>query len=95
MEIFNQLGGNRFAAMTGAKNFVNGGNYLQFDIGRGAKNKANKCRITLNAADLYDVEFFKWNARKLEMTPVGKSEGVYCDQLQEIFTHHTGFYTSL
>lgn len=93
--ILSQLGGNRFVAMTGSKNFIDGGDSLQFDIGRGATNKANKCRVTLTADDLYTVEFFKWNARKLEMTSVGKVTGVYNDMLRETFTSHTGFYTSL
>lgn len=93
--ILNQLGGNRFAAMTGAKNFINGGDYLQFDLGRGATNKANKCRVTLTSDDLYTVEFFKWNARKLDMVSVGQSEGIYNDMLRDTFTAHTGFYTSL
>lgn len=94
--ILSQLGGSKFIAMTGAKNFVkDGDSMLQFDIGRGATNKANKVRITLNANDLYEVEFFKWNARKLDLSTVGKVSDVYADQLQEVFTNHTGFDTHL
>ena len=36
--ILTQLGGNRFLAMTGAKDLVNTGKGLQFAIGRGASN---------------------------------------------------------
>lgn len=44
--ILTQLGGNRFLAMTGAKQLVDLGNGLQFAIGRGAKNKANNTEQT-------------------------------------------------
>lgn len=91
--ILSQLGGNKFLAMTGAKNLLNGGDYLQFDLPRGTKNKASKCRITLNAADLYSVEFFK--IRKYEVINISKSENVYNDQLTTIFTNETGLYTKL
>jgi hypothetical protein len=93
--ILQQLGGNRFIAMTGAKNLLNGGNYLQFDIGRGAINKANKCRVTLDANDLYTLTFYKWNRKALNMDEVGKVEGVYFDDLQRIFTSETGMDTRI
>ena len=35
--ILEQLGGNKFRAMTGAKNFLDGGSYLSFHLPRGAK----------------------------------------------------------
>ncbi len=54
--ILTQLGGNRFLAMAGAKQLVDLGNGLQFAIGRGASNKANKVVITLDG-DLYAVRF--------------------------------------
>ena len=91
--ILNQIGGNRFIAMTGAKNFLGGDSYLQFSIGRGAANKANRVKITLEASDTYTVEFF--NYRKFEAKPVGLVENVYADQLQAIFTSETGFDTHL
>ncbi len=56
--ILAQLGGNRFVVMTGAKQLVDTGNGLQFSIGRGATNKANKVRVTLDTTDTYVVEFF-------------------------------------
>lgn len=93
--ILAQLGGRRFIAMTGTKNFVGSDTYLQFDLPRGCANKATKCRVTLDADDTYTVEFFKWNARKLEMPTVGETSGVYCDMLQSVFTDATGMFTSL
>lgn len=91
--ILAQLGGNRFTAMTGAKNLVGGASSLQFDIGRGATNKANKVRVTLGADDLYTVEFFHYRA--LNLRTISKREGVYADNLREVFTSETGMETSL
>jgi len=93
--ILAQLGGNKFAMMTGAKNFVGGDKSLMFSIGGGAKNKINKVRVTLTDADLYDIEFMKFSPKKLTCDVVSKAEGIYNDMLCEVFTTHTGFYTSL
>lgn len=46
-----QLGGARFAMMTGAKNFVGGENMLLFSVGRGAKAGINRVRVTLDPSD--------------------------------------------
>lgn len=96
--ILEQLGGNRFIAMTGAKLFINlndpgtrGG--LQFNIGRGATNGANRVVITLNAADLYDVRFY--SVRALKFKPLQSFSGVYADKLRAVFTQATGLETSL
>jgi len=94
--ILAQLGGGRFCAMTGAKNFLALKSGVQFDIGRGAKNKATKVRIELTPADLYDVRFYRWNARQLEAVEVeGGAEGVYVEDLRRLFTEATGFDTHL
>lgn len=92
--ILAQLGGNRFIAMTGAKNLLNGGDYLQFDLGRGAINKATKCRVSL-VADVYTLTFYKWNRKQMTADNVGEFAGVYADNLRQVFTRETGFYTSL
>ena len=92
--ILNQLGGNRFIAMTGAKNFVGSDSALMFSLSsRDTKNKSNKVRITLTNMDDYTVEFF--NIRGVKVKEVSKHEGVYFDVLQEVFTRQTGLYTSL
>ena len=54
--ILSQLGGNKFAAMTGAKNFVDCGDALSMRIGRN-KTSSNYLKITLNMMELYDVRF--------------------------------------
>lgn len=93
-EVLRQLGGNRFIAMTGAKNFVKDDDkqMIGFKIGRNAKN-VNYVRITLNSMDTYDVEFLNINVNRVKT--VSKVEGVYNDQLQEIFTENTGMATRL
>lgn len=105
--ILQQLGGNRFAAMTGAKNFVALENGIKFSIGRNV-SKANMVKITVNSSDLYDVEFIKYTPYKFRITKNGefketkeksvtveKLNGYYSDMLQDGFTRVTGMYTHL
>jgi len=91
--ILAQLGGNRFLAMTGAKQLVvlpSGG--LQFNFTRSPKNKANKVSIRLDG-DLYTVNFF--SARGVAVVDRGEFEMIYGDRLAALFTEQTGFDTRL
>ena len=54
--ILSQLGGNKFAVMTGAKNFIDTGGGLSMRIGRN-KTSSNYLKVTLNSMDLYDMKF--------------------------------------
>ena len=90
--ILNQLGGNKFIVMTGAKNIAFGNGEVTFKIGRNS-GKCNHVRITLKSDDTYKMEFI--NVRKMEWKTVKEFDGVYCDQLVEIFESHTGMYTKL
>ena len=105
--IYQQLGGGRFSAMTGAKQFVSDGNKLRFRIGRNA-SKANKVVITLEADDTYTMTFSKYTPYDVKIGKDGtlkerqesniiiaEHKGVYCDMLQDIFTQVTGMYTRL
>ncbi len=94
------LGGRTFCVMTGAKNFVllnyygaHKGGGLTFTVGRNSK-RVNRVSVLYDAAsDLYIMEFGRvWgsNYKVLE-----KVEGVYFDQLQSVFTTHTGLETRL
>lgn len=91
--ILSQLGGNKFLAMTGAKNLIDGGAYLQFDLPRGAKNKANKVRINLDADDTYTVKFFRF--AKLDLRFLGSVADVYASQLCTVFVTATGLEVAL
>ena len=53
--ILEQLGGNKFVVMTGAKNFVDCGDALSMRIGRN-KTSSNYLKITLNSMDTYDMK---------------------------------------
>ena len=90
--ILNQLGGNRFIVMTGAKNFVAGDYTLTFRIPK-AKQSINMVKIYLNGLDLYDVTFYR--VRGVDVKEIKKVDGLYFDMLQETFTEVTGLYTNL
>lgn len=90
--ILQQLGGNKFIAMTGAKNFLAGDYKLMFMLGRN-KLGANKVIITLNGKDLYDIEFGK--VRSSVYKTLKTYEDVYGSSLQSIFTKATGLNTTL
>jgi hypothetical protein len=93
--ILNQLGGNRFIAMTGAKNLISHGDGLSLRFPQ--KKGKNYLKITLNAWDTYNLE---WGMIRNKQGIPGYTkkkvvEDVYSDQLQEIFTEETGLYTTL
>ena len=54
--IMQQLGGNQFVAMTGARQLVAVENGVRFRIGRNA-TRTNVVRITLRGDDTYNMEF--------------------------------------
>jgi len=110
-DIINQLGNNKFLAMTGSKILhygydKNGYVYLTIKLVKNI-SKAQYLKIQLNYLDLYNMEFTRI---KKSQNPEYKKMGikiydeeiipieiqdVYCDQLQEIFTEVTGMYTRL
>ena len=92
-EILKQLGGNRFIMMTGAKHFGVGKEGLSFKIGRNSK-QVNHIKIDYDRGrDLYNIKFDWVTKRGIKNKKTLK--GVYADQLQKVFTMHTGMYTSL
>ena len=92
-EILNQLGGNKFRVMTGAKNLMGFSEGLVMKIGRNSSN-SNYLKITLNSMDLYDMEFAKVS-RMGEKKSVTEYNNVYNDSMVEVFEKHTGMYTKL
>ena len=91
--ILRQLGGNRFIAMTGAKNLgTSTKKDLSFSIGRNAK-KVTHVHIKLTSMDLYDVEFI--NMRGAKRKVIKKVKGVYGDMLPKIFKKYTGMNVRL
>ena len=92
-EILNQLGGRRFIAMTGSKNFVYDNNSLTMKLSRNRAG-AQYLNIKLNALDLYDLTFCSFN-KECEKTIKAERHNVYFEDLQDIFTEITGLNTYL
>lgn len=102
--ILQQLGGQRFLVMTGAKNLVGGQNRLSMRLPRNG-SKANRLTIVLNGDDTYTMRFWRYTSARLnhktgvytpdKETDVQIFEHVYCNQLQPLFTEVTKMYTHL
>ena len=103
--ILQQMGGNKFIAMTGSHHFLSDGNTLRMQLVKNM-SKANRLYITLDeATDLYTMRFFKYTAGRLnrktyewsadKTEEVKEYTGIYADQMQQIFTEVTGLYTHL
>ena len=89
--ILEQLGGNSFQIMTGAKQFVGCSDSIQFGIQK--SQSINKVVIKLTSLDLYDVTFY--NIRGINVKVIRTAESIEASQLQELFTNVTGLETSL
>lgn len=90
--ILSQLG-RGFSIITGAKNFVAMESGLSFRVPAQKGKGVNHVEITLTPADLYDVTF-----RSIRGTTVkvkSQVEGVYFDQLLDVFENATGLYATL
>lgn len=91
--ILAQLGGKRFAAMTGARGFTDGGDFLSFRIPQ-AKGGVNYVKVVLDEGrDLYRMEFGRIRAHAFDKLAVHSD--LYWDQLAEVFERETGLYTKL
>jgi hypothetical protein len=86
--ILDQLGGERFVAITGARELVGSADSLTFKIGVNPK-RVSQVRVTLTSADLYSVTFFR-----IGKAPQIESD-VYSNMLEAVFSERTGLYTQL
>jgi len=94
IEIYKQLGGNRFKAMTGASNFFCDNNSMGFKLpGTMTKDRINYVKITLNVMDTYDIKFVSIWGDKIKT--VSEFNGAYNDMLQDIISDRTGLRLSL
>lgn len=90
--IYKQLGGHRFAVMTGAKQFSKIPNGLGFKFGRNS-SKSYHLKIVLNGNDYYDLEF--GHVRKHEYI-IDKTFSDLCwEDLRHVFSEYTGMCLSL
>jgi len=94
--ILEQLGGNRFIAMTGARNFIGSESSLSFRIPGGGgfcKDGINFVRIELTPSDTYRMSFARIRGDKL--TAVAQHDDIHFDGLRELFERETGLATSM
>lgn len=101
--ILDQLGGNKFRAMTGAVlsygefSCIEKGvrcNAFQIHLPRRASNGSKIIFIRLMADDTYTMYFGKLNGC-FEYVTLEQVDQLYCDQLQDVFTRYTGLHTRL
>lgn len=97
--ILEQLGGGKFIAMTGSRDFIDLGNGLRMNLARN-KISANRLEIILDReTDTYTMKFYRQTFSKktfeVSKKDIALHEGVYCDMLEEMFTSVTGLYTRL
>ena len=90
-EILNQLGGNKFLAMTGSHTLCADEKMLKMKLRKNAV-RAQWLSITLNSMDTYDVCFYSVN-KNWEKVVKKEFNGVYNDMLVNIFETTTGLYT--
>ena len=104
--ILEQLGGRRFAMMTGSKDFISiFDDTLQMTLAKNSSG-ANRLMIRLDfGKDLYSMRFLKvtggklnkktWEFKPQKIEVVAEYEDIYCDQLAEIFREVTGLETRM
>lgn len=92
--ILEQLGGNKFIVMTGAKSFVQGERELQMHIPMGPGRGRRVFRVELADNDTYRVRFYRLR-RGLEVETIAAQDDVYCDMLAAVFERMTGLRTRL
>ena len=102
--IINQLGGNKFLAMTGSKDILALENGVRMKLQKNMSG-ANMLEIILDPLDTYNMRFYKYTPGRLnkktwvytddKITEIEDLSGVYFDQLQGIFTNITGMDTHL
>ena len=94
-QILQQLGGNQFCVMVGAKCYSDGENTLVVKF-KGSR-KANIMYITLNSMDEYNVRICKWSNTKasFKVEEIATHDRAQCSDLRGFFERHTGLRTSL
>jgi len=90
--ILKQLGGQRFIAMTGAKNLVCDEKGITFKFMKNAIG-AKWCTINLNSLDLYDMTFK--SIKKNELIILKEINNLYDDMIESAFSNITGLATRL
>lgn len=92
--IATQLGGiGRLRTLCGAKQFIGSEDSLAIHLPPSStKGRADRIVIRLNADDLYEVRTMKFVRRTLECVTLETREGVFCDNLMDVFEDMTGLF---
>jgi hypothetical protein len=93
--ILQQLGGNRFLAMTGARDLVAVPDALVMRLPRGARGGVNSVVVRLDTDDTYTVLFNRRTNMGVNIRLISSANKLHADQLRQVFTEHTGLHTSL
>ena len=98
--ILEQLGGNKFTVMTGAKNYSSTGSGegivggLSFKLPSNfAKDGINCVAVYLTGLDTYIMKF--WKTKRMDLVLLHEVNDVYAEDLQRIFKDTTGLDTHL
>lgn len=92
--ILHQIGGNRFILMTGARSMTGTERGLNIKLPSNfARHGINYVQIELTGNDDYTVKFSK--VHDMKINEIAALDGVYSDQLQDIFTAATGLAVRL
>ena len=90
--ILQQLDGRAFVAMTGARNLLDCGNTLRFNLPRNfAKGGIDSVRVTIESDDLYTVAF--WSSRQRAHKEPAEFANVFAEDLAPLFSDQTGLCT--
>jgi len=92
--ILDQMGGARkLKLFTGADKFIAYPNGVAFRWPSQQPSRGNMMKITLDPDDTYSVEFM--HASKSGAKSVAKMDGVYAEDLMDIFEKQTGLFLTL
>lgn len=92
--ILDQMGGpQRLRVMLGARGFVAHERGVSFQWPNRQRSRGNALRITLRGDDTYRLEFLNTTARTCKV--VRTVEGLYCDELIDVFERQTGLAVRL
>lgn len=91
--IMQQIGGNKFKVMVGARSIYATDTGVQFQIGRGARQSIKLVKIDLTPMDEYEMRFFKVYGGKA--TEVEVREMLHAEDLENVFAEVTGMATRL
>ena len=93
-----QMGGRSFLALTGGSASFDADGTLTVRLKNGSARKGiNYVTITLDANDTYSMTFGRVWIRKgnIGQRQVAKHDGLYCDNIQDVFEAETGLYVTL